>query len=321
MKNQLLLLSILLMSINSFSQNILKTVDGDEILFNSNGQNSNATFATVNTSDESTELKSIIKFKNKKGVLPTQYLAFGIKAKASDGIATLLNNGKINSGANFNLSYFKVNLFFKSKDKNVDFFSLNTGYNTNKYTLYDKNELFDNQIKKVTFNGYDLSINYNILFKGKHLMTIIAGYSDKSNYDDLDKIEIKDYYNDPNPANNSIREISSTTTARIGNYMEYNSFPMKLGYTFCPSENVADVSKLKFGFTVYYSTFFGEEKPNHNLGSILFFTKQNEKSGVRVPLFGIGLLAKDITNNQDSDSNLSKRISLNITTTFNLFSF
>jgi len=159
------------------------------------------------------------------------------------------------------------------------------------------------------------------LIKGKHLLTSIIGYSDKSNYEDLDKIEIKDYYNSTNLVTNSNREVSTTTSARIGNYKEFNCFPIKLGYTMCPSEHEADASKLKFGFTLYYSTFFGEEKPNHNLGSILFFTKQNDKSGVRVPLFGIGLFAKDITNNQDSDSSLSKRISVNLTTTFNLFSF
>lgn len=321
MKNHLHLFLLFLMSVNLFSQNILKTVEGDEILFNSLGQKSNSTFMTVNTSEQSTELKSVIKLKNKEGALPKEFLSLGIKAKASDGIATVFKNGRINSGVNFNISFFKVNLFYNEKHKNIDFFSINAGYNSNKYTLFDKEKTFDDQVEKVNFSGYDFSFNYNVLIKGKHLMTLIMGYSDKSNYNDLDKIDIKDYYDVINPNDNSIREIGTTSTARIGNYKEFNSYPVKIGYTLCPSEHEAEATKLKFGFTVYYSSFFGDNIPRHDLGSILFFTKQNEKSGIRVPLFGIGLLATDISNNLDSESNFSKRVIMNLTTTFNLFNF
>jgi hypothetical protein len=52
----------------------------------------------------------------------------------------------------------------------------------------------------------------------------------------------------------------------------------------------------------------------------LFLTKQSEKTGIRTPVIGLGIQANDISDNLNIGNNLTKRVTFNLTTIFNLTS-
>ncbi|RRA95542.1 hypothetical protein [Paenimyroides viscosum] len=324
MKKNITLIAItILFPALSFGQVFLETLEGDEITLNPIGINNGAILGSLNSSEQSLQFKSVFTLPNKNGVLPNQFVTLSVKGKPSDGIATLFSGGNFNPSTAINLAYSKIHLFSdkdKADAKFIDFFTLKAGYNVNKQTLFKSDTLFKDQINDFTFEGLDLSFNYNALLSGKNLLTVSIGYAQKNNYSKLDKVEIKDFATITDSLSGTSRTYSETINGRMGNYKEYESFPFRIAYTSCPSEFKEDENKMKFGYTLYYSSEFGNNTPAHNLGALLFLTKQSEKTGIRTPVIGLGIQANDISDNLNKGNNLTKRVTFNLTTTFNLTS-
>ena len=301
-----------------FCQILLETIDGNEITLNPNRLNNNVILGNLNTSEESIQFKSLFKFNNSEGVMPDKYLTIGIKGKPSDGIVTIFSNGNFNKSTNLNVSFTKLNFLLPKDSKEIDFITLKLDYNINEYVLFNPDTLFTKQINKFNFESLGISFNYNLLISGKNLVNFSMGFLQKNNYSKLKPYEIVDSQNVTDPETGTIRYFEKKINGKIGNYNEFDSFPIRFGYTLCPSENENELEKLKFGYSIYYSSEFGKFKPIHNLGSILYLTKQSEKTGIRFPILGIGMQLEDLTDNLNKNNSITKRISFNLSTTFNI---
>lgn len=307
----------------SSTQTLLETIDGDEITLNPLGIKNSLVFGNLNTSEQSLQFKTIYTLPNKSGVPINRFFTLGIKGKPSDGIFTLFSGGNFNASTNINLSYSQIYLFAnrnKETTNFIDFFSIKVEYNNNKLTVLKTDTSFKNQINNFNFEGGGLSFNYNALFSGKNLITFSMGYQQKNNYLKLETIEVQDFKTTHDTSTATTRQYGKSVNGKIGNYKEFESYPIRFGYTYCPSETEKEKDKLKFGFSLYYTNEFGKFSPLHNLGTLIFLTKQNEKSGIRAPIIGLGIQANDLTDNLNKGNKLTKRLSVSLTTTFQIAS-
>lgn len=307
------------------SQSLLQTSDGVEIVNNNMNVTNDVLLGNVNTSDESLQLKAILALKNTTGVLPSKYFTFTVKGKPSNGVSKLFSGGDFNVNSSYKIGFSKLNLFsgnsMNSNSSFFDFYSIEYEFALKKHILFKSGNTYEQQIDKFTFKGHSVTLNYNILFKGKHLLTSIIGFNNKSNYDDLEDIEIKNFTLLNSPNSTEQREVSSKVNAKFGDYREYNTIPLRFAYTYITSEEEENKDKLKIGFTVYYANNIGKEKPISNLGGIIFLTKQDKISGIRNPVLGIVVQSNDLFNVKDSQNNFGKRLSIGLTSTFNLLNF
>lgn len=324
MRRILILISGLYCSLFN-SQSLLQTSDGIEIVNDNRMLMNDVLLGNVNTSDESLQLKAILALKNKTELLPSEYFTFSVKGKPSNGISKLFSGGDFNVNSSYKIGFNKMKLLSKSLINNpssfFDFFSIDYEFALKKYTLFDAMNGYDSQIDKFTFKGHSVTLNYNVVLKGRHLLTSIIGFSTKSNYDDLDDIEVKDFTIITSPNSTQQREFGSKMNAKIGSYKEYNTIPLRLAYTYLVSEEKENKDKLKVGFTVYYSNNIGKTKPISNLGGIVFLTKQDKATGIRNPILGIVVQSNDVFNVKDSHDNFGKRLTIGLTSTFNLINF
>lgn len=323
MKKYLILILLFKLPLLTFSQVLLETLDGDEITLNPLGLNNSLVFGSINSSEQSLQFRTIIALPNRSGVMANRFFTIGLKGKPSDGIVTLFSGGNFNAGTNINLSFSKIHLF-SNKDKQdakfTDFFSIKAEYNVNKLTVFRTDTVFKFQVSNFNFEGGGMSFNYNALFSGKNLFNFSIGYSQKNNYSKLESIEVQDYKTIVDSVTGTTRQYGKVVNGKMGSYKEYESFPIRFGYTYCPSEIKKDEEKLKFGFSLYYSSEFGKFIPSHNLGTLLFLTKQNDKSGIRAPIIGLGIQANDFTGNLNKNNTVTQRLTFSLTTTFNITS-
>ncbi len=323
MKTLVSILFTLFLASIATGQVIIESTDGTEIATNIDASSplSKTTFlGLVNTTEQSFQLKSIIAKRDDAnlGSQLESYFIINLKAKPSDGIATLFNNGNFNPSTTSSLTYGRSYVFSKpTSTKFTDYFTLKAEYNVNKYTLFNPDTVFSKQISNSTFKGLGISFSYNVFVSGANLFNFSLGYAQKNNYSSLENIEILDYAIQIDSVSSTFRQSGKTVNGKTGTYSEYECFPFRAAYTYCPSEDAADKNKLKIGFSIYYASQFGKTKPIHNLGTVLFLTKANEKTGVRTPTIGLGVQANDINNTLNSSSFLTKRISFNLTTVFN----
>lgn len=312
--------TLLLLVLSPFylsSQALLETSDGEELLQNPMGITGSTLIGNFNISEQSAQFKSIFVLPH-SGIFPNQYLTLGLKAKATNGVSTLFSGGKLNPGTNLNLSYTKMNLFSNPVSSFVDYFSFRADYIFNKFTVFNPENEFDEQFEDIRFRGGGVAFNYNNLVGGKNLFTLSLGYHYRNNYLTLDPTDIRDYKTVHNEASGISREYGKTVSGRSGIYKEYHAVPILIGYTLTPPEYEEEKDDIRFGFTLFYRTELTNHKPSHDIGGVVFLTRQNAESGVRVPVIGLGIQVADITGSIHSDKRFTERVSLNLTTSFNI---
>ena len=304
-------LSFFLLTIPSFlyCQVLVESIKGEDISLYPNNISNILTLGGVNISEQSIKLKLIYPLANKK------YLTFGIEGKPSNGILSILSGGNISPSTKLSLVYTKKNIF--SSSHNIfDFFSIYTSYSVNKYTIISLDTIFEHQVNNKTFRGGSILFNYNAIINGKHLISLIIGNSRENNYSKLNDIVIKDYKVISDPKTGYNREISKTSiNGKSGKFEEYDRYPVRIGYTLCPPTDLKGSEKARLGYTCYYSCDFGKTIPIHNIGTILLYTTQDKKTGVRTPLFGFGVQANDISDNLNKKTSLMNRLTVNLSTT------
>ena len=329
MKNLFLTILIFFIANLSFGQVILESNDGVEIatyVSDSIGDKPNF-IGVLNTGDQNFQLKAILgkKTPGNFGSQLESFYAIGLKGKPSDGIATLFSKGNFNPSTSLDFMYGKSYIFSQNPGSSTtltsgftDYILVKGEYSVNKYTIFNPDTNFSKQFSNPTFQGTSIHLSYNAFTNGKNLFNVSVGYSQRNNYSSLSSVEIKDFKSEFDNVSNTTRQYGKTVNGKIGEYKEYECFPMKLSYTYCPDEAFVDKSKIKLGISIYYSSEFAKSKrPLHNVGSILFLTKANEKSGFRTPILGLGIQANDLNDSQNSSSFLTKRISFNLTTVWN----
>ena len=303
-----------------FSQVLLETTDGEELLQNTIGITNSSVIGNFNISEQSAQFKAIVVLPH-DDIIPSQYFTFGLKAKPTNGVSTLFSGGKLNPGTNFNMSYTKMNLFSDIMSNFVDYISIRADYNLNRFSVFNPDNSFANQFESFNFHGGGVAVNYNNLYAGKHLFTLSAGYHFLNNYQQLQKVDIRDFKTINDSDSGISREYGKTVSGRMGKYREYRAIPFHLGYTLTPSEYEEEQDDIKLWFTLYYRSELAVSKPLHNVGAVFFLTKQKSDTGVRIPYVGVGFQLNDVAGSRYHDKSISGRIAFNLTTTFNLTSF
>lgn len=303
-----------------FAQALLESADGEELLQNPMGVTGSSLIGNFNVSEQSAQFRATFVLPH-KGILPDQYLTFGLKGKPTNGISTLFSGGKMDMGTNINLGYTKINIFSGMMSQFTDYITLKANFNVNKYTIFDPEDEFKDQFQNINFRGGGVSINYNNLVAGKNLFTISAGYLFKNNFLSLPTVEIRDFKSIYDKETEINREYGSTISSRIGDFKKYHSIPLHVAYTRTPSEFKDEQEDIKFGFSTYYLAELSNYNSAHHIGAILFLTKLNSETGIRIPVIGLGIQVNDITGKISSQEKFKERISLNLTTAFNIAGF
>jgi hypothetical protein len=252
-----------------------------------------------------------------------------IKCKIAIDRLTLQQNlvtiKKYESGSN--LLYKKLQLNNKkAKDINelqskldiigaqFSWFSFSYKIRNDAFKLLDPGQSFANQVEKKNYvshefktqlNFYDYDINHTIYW------TTALSYKYKSNYLDLDKVEVTDT-NVIGTSGNSTRETSKAYIAYTGDYKEGISevdFDMDLYYLFLKNDIL--------GFHIFpNSQFIQNQKPIHNLGfGLVVPFKDKNKSGsiVNAELYYNAL---NIFNTEGVNKNLLERNDIGFRFTF-----
>lgn len=310
------LLIFLLLPVLCYGQTLVDTPQGDEIHLPENIILENATLlAKVNTSTESAEIKYI--FSNvidSTALVPKQLpLIFGFKVKAVDGIGNIYSKGDFQGAMAFNVqsAFFVIDKF-----NNAVFFAPSVSYDVERLTLMYPDRPFAEQIDKSYFKGLTAVGQIGYLMRGSYYFTVSSGYSRKNNYKDLTKITINDFT--IIEEGNISREYGPQETGRIGNFQKFDRYPTRLTFSYLPDEFKEDSKRAKLGGSLYYFCDYGNTAPLHTIGVIGFLTKQDNDSGIRIPTIGIGIQAKDVTDNMNMDNAFEKRLSVNVSATLSL---
>ena len=320
MNRVVVLLSLLLLPVMGFSQVLLESTDGEELLQNTIGITNSSVIGNFNISEQSAQFKAIVVLPH-DGIIPNQYFTFGLKAKPTNGVSTLFSGGKLNPGTNLNMSYTKMNLFSNIMSNFVDYVSVRADYNLNRFTVFNPDNSYADQFENFNFHGGGIAVNYNNLYAGKHLFTVSLGYHYLNNYLQLAKVDIRDYKTVHDGDSNASREYGKTVSGRMGKYRTYQAMPVHVGYTLTPSEYAEEQEDIKLGFTVYYRSELAVSKPLHNVGAVFFLTKQKSDTGVRIPYVGVGFQLNDLAGSHSHHKSITGRMAFNLTTAFNLTSF
>lgn len=248
---------------------------------------------------------------------------FGIKAKPTEGYAAVISNGQFSPGINISYSLIKFPIFFNSTTgrlKPADWGGVDINYDINKYSLYNKDTTFSNQIYSKTFKGFSLGLNYNLLISQKFIFSLRAGYSRKNNYDEMTSVEVKNIKSTSDQPTSTERQVITSKTVKAGNFKEYDAYPIVFSITKATSTDALTspvATKLKIGYTFYIKNLASQDLPKTDAGIIFFLTRQG-KNGIRTPVFGINIQAKDFFDVQKINNGLFNRLQVGFTTNFTL---
>ena len=308
----------------SRAQVLLEDKEGEKIATNfwDIPNNNNFSLIKLTTGDQSLGFNYFISTKV-PGVSNYKVSAFGLKAKPTEGYAAVLSNGQFSPGISMSYSLTKFPIFFNSVTgiiKPADWGGIDVSYDINKYLLYNKDTSFANQIYSKNFKAFSLGINYNLLLKQIFIVSFKIGYSRRNNYDELTSLEIKDTKTFFDSATITQRQSSISKAVKSGVYKELDAYPISFSITKATATDAlgsANANKLKIGYTVYVKTLVSEELPKTNAGIIIFLTRQG-KSGVRTPVLGVNVQAKDFFDVRKVNNGLLNRIQVGFTTNFSL---
>ena len=326
MKKAIIIIVFLLFGIVSYEQVLLEDKDGQQIannFFDNFQRSENVSLIKLNTGEQSLGFDYFI-----SSVLhdPANYHIhqFGVKAKSTEGFASVFAYGQFSPGIHLEYAYTQVNLF-SDKTNYVDWGGISLGYDINKYNLYKKDTTFSNQFYTKNFKALKLLANYNALIKTKWILNLKVGYSRQNNYDDLTSVEIQDISTEIDPTTLIERQTIKKHTAKEDNFKEFDAYPFILAITKATSTDdintpagLAKSKKLKLGYTIYLKNIAAKASlPNTNAGIIFFLTKQ-DKNGVRSPVFGLNIQATDPFDVNNKNNGLQTRTTIGFTTIFTL---
>ncbi|WP_419803538.1 hypothetical protein [Mucilaginibacter sp.] len=321
MKNLYVSLGIFLLVKTASAQVLLEDKDGEKVVNYSavlTPDIGRLSLIKLNTGDQSLGFSYFISSALHD---PAKYAVqeFGLKAAPTAGYAAVFRNGQFSPGIKANYGLTFVNPFNRSTlTKTVDWASLDLGYSFDQYTLYQPNAVFSNQIYGKTSHSFRANLSYNLLLGSKFILNLKAGYSRQNNYPNLGQVDITDITSATNT--NTTRQITSTTTAAQGNFMEYNAFPQIVSFTRATktdAEGSADASKLRIGYTLFVKNQFSSYLNKTDGGAIIFLSRQ-DKSGIRNPVLGFVVQAVNLFDTQNLNNGLQKRIRVGFTTNFSL---
>lgn len=321
MKKLYLTLTIFILLKTVSAQVLLEDKDGEKVVNYSavlRPEISRLSLIKLNTGDQSLGFSYFISSALHD---PAKYAVqeFGLKAAPTAGYAAVFRNGQFSPGIKANYGLTLVNPFNRSTlTKTVDWASLDLGYNFDQYSLYQPDASFNNQIYSKTSHSFRASLSYNLLLGSKFILNFKAAYARQNNYSNLNQVEITDI--NSMVTTTTTRQVSNTTIAAQGRFVEYNAFPQVVSFTRATktdAEGSADASKLRIGYTLFIKNQFSSYLNKTDAGAIIFLSRQ-DKSGIRNPVLGLILQAVNLFDTQRLDNGLQKRILIGFTSNFSL---
>lgn len=322
-------LLIFLCSTFSYAQQVLETKEGDQLfnpLISSSVTSEVKTAALVkaNVSDQTLGGEFYIKLPNNPKPENDQrywYINVGVKAKPTEGYASVFRNNQFSPSTDVKFAISKFKLFDKNDptppDRFTDWISLYLDISGNKYQFYRNDTTFQSQLYSKVFTGYGIGINYNMLLHTKYLLAINLGYSRKSNFSDLDEIEVRDIQSEYDTLTATNRTVTKTKTARFGEkYSEFDNWNLKLSLTRLTDDGHEDKT-FQFGYSLYTDFRFPQNtKSTLNAGVILFLAQT--KKYVSSPILGIDLGFTDLFDSKGANNGLIKRFSIGLTSVISI---
>lgn len=321
MKKLYLTLTIFILLKTVSAQVLLEDKDGEKVVNYSavlRPEISRLSLIKLNTGDQSLGFSYFISSALHD---PAKYAVqeFGLKAAPTAGYAAVFRNGQFSPGIKANYGLTLVNPFNRSTlTKTVDWASLDLGYNFDQYSLYQPDASFNNQIYSKTSHSFRASLSYNLLLGSKFILNFKAAYARQNNYSNLNQVEITDI--NSMVTTTTTRQVSNTTIAAQGRFVEYNAFPQVVSFTRATktdAEGSADASKLRIGYTLFIKNQFSSYLNKTDAGAIIFLSRQ-DKSGIRNPVLGLILQSVNLFDTQRLDNGLQKRILIGFTSNFSL---
>lgn len=253
---------------------------------------------------------------------------FSLKTRPTDGIGPLISNGQFAAGIKLNYAYTKVNVFSGSRPGGyIDWGGFSASYDIDKYTLAKKDTPYASQVYSENFNGLSFNVFYNGLINSKWIFHSRVGYSYLSNIEELAAVNANDVvFVSTDPSGTSQREVVKTKAAKQGSYKEYDGYPVVLSITratrsddpkSADAKEAAAATKLRVGFTAFIKNVISERRPRTTTGVVIFLAKQ-DKSGVRSPVLGVSIQAKDPFDVLKKGNSLQNRLGVGFTTTISL---
>ena len=282
-------------------------------------EKNNSALIKLNTGDQSIGF-DYFGICNDSNRLKYKFWGLGLKSKPTDGYAAVLKNNNFNPGITINGSITQVKILDReaTKPENgfIDWGAIYFNYSVNKYQLFKEDTVFKSQLSTKIFNGLGIGLNYNFLIQSRYLISLKIGYARKSNYSDLNEVEIKDVQIYFDSISNTSRQVSKTKTARQGKYNEFDANPFNITFT----KLTPDGSNNKiytFGYNLYMNTQFRRnEKSIWKAGCILFLAKN--KDGVSTPILGLDFQFDDFFDSKNSNNGLFNRLSIGITSSISI---
>lgn len=326
MKSVVFICGELLLSISSFGQVLLEDKGGGRIADNLpgsiNGANYYAPLIKLNTGEQSLGFDFIASAQNHD---PNSYKihSFGIKAKPTEGYASVFSNGQFSPGIRASYSLVKVRLLAQDPNKKsyLDWGGFIVNYDINKYSLYDPKNTFDKQLYSETVKGISFLLNYNALINNRGILSIRVGYAWKDNYESLTSATINDITTIVDPVANTQRQVVRSKSAKMGSFNSFDAYPIIISYTRATPTDApgsSDALRLRLGYTVYIKNISAKGYlPKTNPGVLFFLTKQ-DKNGVRAPLLGLNIQIEDPFDTREQGNGLQSRLTLGFTTVFTI---
>lgn len=240
---KLLTIFVLICSFRSSGQILLKNLQGEPIFSPKLDESKQNTLLNINTGTQSIGADYLFTTKSRN---PSDYLIyrFGVSAKATEGVGSLITNGQFSPGVKLTAARTKIRLFANpliskpdgTKRKFDDWLTFTGSFIFEKNKLFKKDTTFAKQITDTTFTGYSLGMDYNMVLGTNEQDYINFGltYNRRNNYNDLTSVDVVDKRIIFDSVSATQRNVEKKVSAKEGTYKEMDAAVIQLSYTHLP---------------------------------------------------------------------------------------
>ncbi len=288
-----LVTSMILAQVSSakINQTIFEDREGESAIFLPYGG-----VTRINTGNASFKLSYIFRVTNR----PFFY-GFNFSGKATNGIRSVIENGDISPGCNFDL-IFGFQELLRDSDILDGWLIVKVGYEADRFKLFNPDTNFNNQITSETFTSAIFSLSFNLKIGGNKLSAISIGYKKGNNFDELEETTISNVTTIRDSATNTVRTIKNEETARLGQLKEKDSLPIKLDFFWFPA------NQPRIGFHHFWRTRITDDKTTNGFGTGVYLLKKKDPLNA---IAGLVIELKDFSN-----LNQGKELKGNISVSF-----
>ena len=238
---RLFILVLLLAVQKSYSQILVRNLQGEPIFSPYLSENVRNTLLNLNTGTQSIGADY---FFTTKASNPADYLIYrlGISTKPNEGVGPLITNGQFSPGVKLTAARTKVRLFASpmlvksdgTKRKFDDWLTLSASFAYEKNKLLRKDTTFSKQVIDTTFTGYSFGVDYSMAlgtFEQDYFNFKII-YFRRNNYSELTSIDIVDRRTTFDSATTTQRNVEKKVTAKEGVYKEMDAVLIQISYNY-----------------------------------------------------------------------------------------